>query len=177
MRSTSSGAMTRRSSLTALPPGAQALLAAFVTVAIAAVLVLVPMYAAHAAGVAAGAGTCGTTDIALNQPTTASSTESGQFPAASATDGNTATRWSSAWSDPQWLQVDLGQTTSICQVVLDWENPANATAYQIQTSNDASSWTTVYSTTTSTGGIETLNLSGSGRYIRMYGTARASGYG
>jgi hypothetical protein len=125
---------------------------------------------------AAGSG-CGTTNAALGQPAAASSLESGQFPASAAVDGNTSTRWSSAWSDPQWLQVDLGSAQSICQVVLDWENPAYATAYQIQVSADAVNWTTIYSTTTGAGGIETLNVTGSGRYIRMYGTARASGYG
>jgi hypothetical protein len=123
-------------------------------------------------------GACGTADLALNQPTTASSLESGsQYPASAATDGNLNTRWSSAYSDPQWLQVDLGATKQICQVAIDWQNPANATAFQIQTSNDASTWTTIYATTTSTGGSEVLPVSGSGRYVRMYGTARASGYG
>jgi len=33
------------------------------------------------------------------------------------------------------------------------------------------------STTTSTGGTQTLNVSGNGRYVRMYGTARATPYG
>ena len=57
------------------------------------------------------------------------------FPASNAVDGNTGTRWSSAFSDPQWLQVDLGATASITQVVLQWE-AAYATAFQIQTSPD-----------------------------------------
>jgi F5/8 type C domain len=48
---------------------------------------------------------------------------------------------------------------------------------QIQTSNDNSTWTTIYSATTGTGGTQTLNVAGSGRYIRMYGTARATQYG
>ena len=120
--------------------------------------------------------TCGTTNAALNQPTTASSLESAAFPASAATDGNLGTRWSSGFSDPQWLEVDLGSSQSICQVVLNWET-AYATAFQIQTSTDGSNWTTVYSTTTGTGGNQTLNVTGSGRYIRMYGTARATQYG
>ena len=121
-------------------------------------------------------GSCGTTNLALQQPTTASSLESASYPASAATDGNTGTRWSSAFSDPQWLEVDLGSTQSICKVVMDWEN-AYATAFQIQTSTDGSAWTTIYSTTTGTGGTQTLNVSGTGRYIRMYGTARATQYG
>ena len=126
--------------------------------------------------VSTGSSGCGTANLALNQPTTASSLENGSFTAAAATDGNGGTRWSSAFSDPQWLEVDLGSTQSICQVVLNWEN-AYATAFQIQTSTDGSTWTPIYSTTTGTGGIQTLNVSGTGRYIRMYGTARATQYG
>ena len=121
-------------------------------------------------------GTCGTTNVALNKTATASSTENASFPAAAAVDGNTGTRWSSAFSDPQWLEVDLGSTQSICQVTLNWET-AYATAFQIQTSTDGSTWTPIYSTTTGTGGTQTLSVSGTGRYIRMYGTARATQYG
>jgi hypothetical protein len=110
------------------------------------------------------------------KPATASSTENASFPASAAVDGNTGTRWSSAFSDPQWLQVDLGSVQQITSVTLNWE-AAYAKAYQIQTSDDAQNWTTVYSTTTSTGGNQSLNVSGSGRYVRVYGTVRATPYG
>ena len=120
--------------------------------------------------------TCGTTNLALNKPTTASSMQSASFPAADATDGNLGTRWSSAFADPQWLEVDLGSTQNICQVVLNWET-AYATAFQIQVSPDNTTWTTIYSTTAGTGGNQTLAVSGTGRYIRMFGTARATQYG
>ena len=88
----------------------------------------------------ATAATCGTTNLALNKTATASSTENAGFPASDAVDGNTGTRWSSAFSDPQWLQVDLGSSQSICGVTLHWET-AYATAFQIQTSADGSTWT------------------------------------
>ncbi len=127
-------------------------------------------------GTFATGGGCGTSNAALNRPATASSTENAGNPASAADDGNAGTRWSSAFSDPQWLQIDLGATVSVCQVVLQWES-AYATAFQIQLSANASTWSTIYSTTTGTGGTQTLNVSGSGRYIRMYGTARATGYG
>ena len=123
-----------------------------------------------------GGGTCGTTNLALNKTATASSTENAGTPAADAVDGNTGTRWSSAFSDPQWLEVDLGSSQAICQVTLNWET-AYAKAFQIQTSADGTNWTTIYSTTTGTGGTQTLNVTGTGRYIRMYGTARATQYG
>jgi beta-glucosidase len=120
---------------------------------------------------------CGTQDLALDQPTTASSTQDAtDYPAPDATDGNPGTRWSSAASDPQWLEVDLGSQQQICSVGLLWE-AAYATAFQIQVSNDNSTWTTIYSTTTGTGGNETFPFSVTARYIRMYGTARATQWG
>jgi hypothetical protein len=62
-------------------------------------------------------------------------------------------------------------------VKLNWEN-AYATSYQIQVSSNAVDWTTIYSTTTGTGGVQDLTgLSGTGRYVRMYGTVRNTVYG
>src|SRR5215469_780626 len=148
---------------------------AIVAVLASAALALTGLLAVTAAP-KAGAATCGTANLALNHPTTASSLENSFFPAANATVGNTGTRWSSAFSDPQWLEVDLGSTQSICGVTLIWE-AAYATAFQIQTSTDNATWTSIFSTTTGTGGTQNLTVSGSGRYIRMYGTARATQYG
>jgi len=59
---------------------------------------------------------------------------------------------------------------------LNWE-AAYGRAFQVQTSTDGSTWTTIYSTTTGTGGVEDLAVSGSGRYVRMLGTARGTPYG
>ena len=74
--------------------------------------------------------------ISQGRPATASSIENGGTPAANAVDGNPGTRWSSAFSDPQWIQVDLGaDRRPIDQVVLTWE-AAYATAFQIQISAD-----------------------------------------
>ena len=124
-----------------------------------------------------GTGGCNTAvNAALGRPAVASSTENAGTPAGSAVDGNAGTRWSSAFSDPQWIYVDLGSTQSICQVTLQWE-AAYATAFQVQVSTSTSAWTTVYSTTTGTGGTQTVNVAGSGRYVRMNGTARATQYG
>src|SRR6202046_1046308 len=139
-----------------------------VVVTLAAALAL----AAGPPGRAAAASTL----LSQGAPATASSTESAAYPASAAVDANPSTRWSSAFSDPQWVQVDLGSSQTICEVTLDWET-AYATAFQIQVSPDGTNWTTVYSTTTGTGGPQTLSVSGTGRYVRMYGTARATPYG
>src|SRR5277367_2974030 len=123
-----------------------------------------------------GRAAAASTLLSQGKTATASSTESAAYPASDAVDGNTGTRWSSAFSDPQWLQVDLGATASITSVTLQWE-AAYATAFQIQTSTDNTNWTTIYSTTTGTGGTQTLSVNGTGRYVRMNGTARATPYG
>ena len=73
------------------------------------------------------------------------------------------------WVDPRWIHVDLGATAQIHKVVLQWD-PAYARAYQIQVSADGTNWTTIYSTTTGTGFKQTLTVTGTGRYVRMYGT-------
>jgi hypothetical protein len=123
-----------------------------------------------------GGSTPGGTLLSQGRATTASSTENAASAAANATDGNTGTRWSSAFADPQWLRVDLGATHTISKVTLNWE-AAYARAFQIQTSNDGTNWTNIYSTTTGAGGVQTLTVSGSGRYVRMNGTQRATAYG
>ncbi|HTJ71030.1 MAG TPA: glycoside hydrolase family 3 C-terminal domain-containing protein [Actinospica sp.] len=120
---------------------------------------------------------CGFQDLALDQPTTASSTQDAtDYPASAATDGNPGSRWSSAAADPQWLEVDLGAQQQICSVGIIWET-AYASAFQIQVSNDNATWTNVYSTTTGTGGSQTFSVSATDRYIRVYATARATQWG
>ncbi|HET8658417.1 MAG TPA: beta-1,3-glucanase family protein [Micromonosporaceae bacterium] len=138
----------------------------------AAVAVLLAGYAGVAARPANAAGPL----LSQGKPVLASSQESAGTPASAAVDGNLGTRWSSAFSDPQWIRVDLGATAAIDQVTLVWE-AAYARSFQIQVSADASAWTTIFSTTTGTGGTQTLNVTGTGRYIRMYGTVRATPYG
>ncbi|MFF5174167.1 glycosyl hydrolase [Micromonospora sp. NPDC000089] len=121
-------------------------------------------------------GTAPAGNLALNRPTTASSNESTALASGLAVDGNGGTRWSSLYTDPQWIQVDLGATYPIAQVNLRWE-AAYGKAYQIQTSTDGTTWTSIYSTTTGDGGLDALTVTGNGRYVRMSGTARGSAWG
>ncbi|WRO14705.1 discoidin domain-containing protein [Streptomyces cyaneofuscatus] len=114
--------------------------------------------------------------LSQGKPVTASSEENYGTPATAAVDGNANTRWSSAASDPQWIRVDLGATTRLSQVVLDWET-AYGKGYRIELSTNGSTWSTAYQTTTGDGGTDTLDISGEARYVRVYGTARGTGYG
>ena len=52
---------------------------------------------------------------------TVSNTEVAQFPGSAAVDGNPTTRWSSGYSDPQWISIDLGSSQSISRLVLKWD--------------------------------------------------------
>jgi hypothetical protein len=114
-----------------------------------------------------------TGNLALNKSVTVSSTEASGNVAANAVDGNTSSRWASVSGvDPQWIYVDLGSTQTISRVKITWE-AAYATSYQIQTSTNASTWTTVRTVSNNSGGVnDNVNLGGSGRYVRIYGTAR-----
>ena len=118
-------------------------------------------------------GTCAL--LSQGRPATSSSVETG-YPAGNAVDGNTTTRWSSAFADPQWIQVDLGSAQSLSRVELSWE-AAFGRAYRIEASADGSTWSTLVNATGRTGGDETHPVSGTGRYVRMYGTERGTPYG
>ena len=82
------------------------------------------------------------TDLALGKTATASSADNGSDQPGNAVDGNPATRWSSAYEDNQWIQVDLGSAVSFDQVVIVWEL-ADALNYAIQVSSDGTTWTDV----------------------------------
>ncbi len=122
------------------------------------------------------ADTCNTPNIALNKPAFASSTEGTGFAAAAAFDGNMATRWSSAYADPQSIYVDLGKRYDLCSVVLKWET-AQGRDFQIQISDDASNWQNLANITGNAASTNIIHLQGTGRYVRMYGTARVTQFG
>jgi endo-1,4-beta-D-glucanase Y len=137
-----------------------------------------------AAGLVLGLLVAGVTSASAADPlvsrgkaVTASSSEGAGFEAAKAVDGSTSTRWASVEGhDPEWLSVDLGSTHTVSRVKLNWE-AAYAKSYRVQTSSDGSAWTDVYSTSTGDGGTDDLTVSGAGRYVRVYGTARGTAYG
>jgi endoglucanase len=111
------------------------------------------------------------TNLSLFRPVTASSTENSTSMPENAVDGDYFTRWASKFYDPQWIQVDLGAVFDIRRIVLYW-GAAFATSYEIQVSMNGTSWTTIYSTTSGNGETDELNVSGSGRYVRIYGKVR-----
>ncbi|MBW8383841.1 MAG: DNRLRE domain-containing protein, partial [Youngiibacter sp.] len=122
-------------------------------------------------------GSVNNPDMAYNHASNSSSVENPSFIASYAFDANNSSRWSSYATDNEWIYVDLGSSKSIGRVVLDWEY-AYGKSYDIQVSNDATSWTTVFSTETGNGGIDDISgLSATGRYVRMNGRLRGTVYG
>ncbi|NGO75398.1 hypothetical protein G6045_06865 [Streptomyces sp. YC504] len=124
--------------------------------------------------------TPGGTNVALGKPATASSFQQSYgdcpCPASNAVDGGATSRWASDWADPQWLSVDLGSRTTFRHVQLVWE-ASYAKAYTIQTSDDGQNWQTVREVTDGNGGVDSFDISGTARHVRVHGTARGTGWG
>ena len=77
-------------------------------------------------------------DLALHRTATASSDDGN--PAGNAVDGNPRTRWSSAYQDDQWIQVDLGAAVDFDRVTIAWEQ-AYARDFVLRVSVDGVTWT------------------------------------
>ncbi|MDP9799639.1 hypothetical protein J2S43_008151 [Catenuloplanes nepalensis] len=116
-------------------------------------------------------------NIARGRPAFAS-TEADETRAAGAVDGDVATRWSSAYSAPEWIMVDLGEAWKISSVTLFWET-AYGRAYRIEVSGDGNTWKSIYSTAAGAGGTvkATAPAGTTGRYVRLYGTEVATIWG
>ncbi|MBB6734405.1 discoidin domain-containing protein [Cohnella zeiphila] len=88
------------------------------------------------------------------------------------------TRWAAAGdAKPQWLQVDLGQTTAIEKVETYFEFPNNIYQYKIEVSNDGTNWTLFKDrTSNSAAGSPSYEDTGSAnaRYVRLTVTGTES---
>ena len=124
------------------------------------------------------------TNLALNKPARASSIENATWAAKNAVDGkSTGTRWSSsrtgttAQNNAQWLRVDLGATYNINRVRIIWEN-AYGKDYNVEISTDTVNWTPIKVVTGNSALTnDWTGLAGTGRYVRMSGKLRGTGYG
>ena len=121
-------------------------------------------------------------NIALDTTNEASSREAPHYDPAMAVDGDFSTRWSSQFSDRQWITIDLGQRYRVDRIVLYWET-AHADEYELHISDDGVNWYPLASSLTQSpalvdGGVDNyLNLTGTGRYVRMFGYTRATRWG
>ena len=82
-------------------------------------------------------------NIALGKKVTSSSNEGGGNVLENVNDGNNATRWSSGYSDNQFITVDFGASYTVGAVRIYWEAAA-AKDFEIRLSADGANWVTVY---------------------------------
>ncbi|HCS59886.1 MAG TPA: hypothetical protein DIW46_00590 [Microbacterium sp.] len=116
--------------------------------------------------------------ISQGRPVSASSEESSELPAGAVVDNVPTTRWASEEGvAPQWITIDLGTGASVSKVVLQWEE-AFASKYRVELSADGATWTTLATVSAGDGATdEHANLTGTGRYLRVYGTERGTQWG
>ncbi|MFF2269250.1 discoidin domain-containing protein [Cellulosimicrobium cellulans] len=149
------------------------------------------MFAFHAYGADEGSAT----DLAAGKVATASSQDvAGGRQAARVTDGNPSTRWAVAVGErtrpDSWIQVDLGEETTVGGVRFAWEASAGA-RYLVQTSTDGQTWTTATAygkapADVNVARLDTVDLTPEGadepapvttRYVRMQGVRGDAAYG
>jgi F5/8 type C domain/Carbohydrate binding module (family 6)/Abnormal spindle-like microcephaly-assoc'd, ASPM-SPD-2-Hydin len=127
-----------------------------------------------------GAAAAGT-DLALNQPATASGYTQTYVPS-NAVDGNTSSYWESTDNAfPQWFQVDLGSSVAVGRIVLDLP-PSSAWGTRTQTiaiqgSTDGATYSTLaasagYTFNPATGNTVTVTFAAATvRYVKLTFTA------
>lgn len=119
-------------------------------------------------------------NLALFAPATASSVENPELtphPESHVNDGDKETRWSSAYKDNQWIYVDLDAVQRINQIKLFWEAAFGKT-YEIQVSDDAENWTTVYTENNGDGELDDIMIDAvETRYVKMNGLTRGTEFG
>ena len=102
----------------------------------------------------------------------ASSVEAPGLEPDNAVDCDPDTRWSSEWSDPQWIIANLGSIQPVNKVILEWET-AYGKEYEVLVSIDGVNWTEVNYTNNSSGGIDKIFFNTvNARYVRMKGLKR-----
>ncbi|WP_256010393.1 discoidin domain-containing protein [Desertivirga xinjiangensis] len=116
-------------------------------------------------------------NLAYQKPVSASTTSDEAGRPMAVTDGNSGSRWTSSYTDNQWVSVDMGKTEQISQVTIEWE-AAFAKSYKIQVSEDEKNWRDVFTEHSSDGGSDRITFSKTNaRYVRMYALSRATQYG
>lgn len=107
----------------------------------------------------------------------ASSSQNKNYDKSKAVDGDIKTRWSSKFTDPQWITIDLGDTYSLHFIRLLWES-AYGNEFSLQVSRDNQQWEILQKVSDNrTLMSEFLIKDVNARYVRLYGTKRAGDWG
>lgn len=81
--------------------------------------------------------------------------------------GKLDSRWISKTSDEEWIYIDLGIISKIDDVRLHWAKSGWATTYEIQISDNAKDWQTIFTQNNGKGGIEDCPIDEKAQYVRL----------
>ena len=94
--------------------------------------------------------------------------------AMSVADGDMETRWSSGYTDGEWIYLDFGKPKTISRLVIKWEQ-AYATDFDILTSDDAVTWKILLSLKSQKGDISDIKFAPvTATYIKIVSVKRAN---
>ena len=116
------------------------------------------------------------TNLCYQKPVSASSIENFEHPAENAVDGSFSTRWSSQFSNPQYIMVDLLDLYHLEVIALAWES-AYSSEYILEVSEDNANWIEIIHDTNANGGNDLFYPEINARYIRVEGLQRATQWG
>jgi hypothetical protein len=129
-------------------------------------------------------GSGGPANLALNKPATGSAACAATEGPAKAFNGSVSGGNSDKFcslASSKWLQVDLGSSQALGSVEISHASAGgesasfNTRAYTLQTSPDASTWTTRATVTTNTAAVTTHTLGVTARYVRLNITTPTQG--
>jgi hypothetical protein len=121
--------------------------------------------------------TCGESIKLLPAAAQASSQQSSNYPASAAIDGVWSTRWSSNFTDNEWLAIDLGGKARVDSMRINWEH-AFAETFSVQSGTSMSGpWTTLTTLSGQFGPQTVPNLNTTTQFLRILGVTRETSYG
>ncbi len=92
-------------------------------------------------------------------------------------DGNLGSRWSSAFRDDEWVQLDLGRKCELSGFCIIWEAAAAGKSFVVEVSDNEQDWTPIYEQTEGRRDFENGVLRAAARYVRFVFQERYSEYG
>jgi hypothetical protein len=94
--------------------------------------------------------------------------------AMAASDRDLQTRWSSNYTDNQWIYLDLGALKTISKIEIRWEQ-AYPTSFEIMTSNDAVEWKRLILLENQSGGTNEISFEPvETRFVKVTGLKRVN---
>lgn len=102
-------------------------------------------------------------------------------PPSDAIDGDSSTWWSNNGKDP-WLEIDLGESHSICSVSIEWnKGDSREYTFEIEVSEDGNDYAKVFEGNNNKGSTEpetyAFEQEANGQFIRLTTTDTSSGDG